>query len=243
MTTLILGLRASLFYIGYIILILWFSTTGSLFFSFLPYRIRSRYVMGWNRCTIIWARWTCGIQINIIGKENLPSTPYVALAKHQSQWETYFLQYFLAPVCIVLKKELMSIPFFGWGLRLSEPIAINRANPKQAVRQSLEQGKNRLSRGISVLVFPEGTRTETGKAGKYARGGANIAIAAGNVPIIPIALNAGEFWPSRSFIKYPGTITVAIGKPIATSSANSREITEQARIWIEDQVAHLDKRK
>jgi 1-acyl-sn-glycerol-3-phosphate acyltransferase len=241
MTTLFLGLRASLFYFGYFVLIFWFSITGPLLFSFFPYRIRSQYILGWNRCTIIWARCTCGLRVNIVGKENLPNSPYVALAKHQSQWETYFLQYFLAPVSIVLKRELIRLPFFGWGLRLSDPIAIDRSSPKRALKMILEQGENRISRNISVLIFPEGTRINPGNVGKYARGGANIAISS-NVPVVPIALNAGEFWPSNKFIKYPGTITVVIGKPIPTTDTNSRELTEQVKGWIEGQVAVLEKR-
>jgi 1-acyl-sn-glycerol-3-phosphate acyltransferase len=220
--------------------IVFFSSTGILFFSFLPYRIRSNYILLWNRFSVLWGTWTCGVRFEVIGLENLPDTAYVALSKHQSQWETFFLQYYLAPVCIVLKRELLNIPFFGWGLRLTDPIAINRDNPKQALKQTLEKGQHRLETNRSVLIFPEGTRTRPGKEAKYARGGANMAVAAG-VPVVPIALNAGEFWPAGRFLKFPGTITVKIGKPIFSTELTSREITEQAKEWIETEVAKMGK--
>lgn len=240
LTNLLLGLRALIFYAGYAVLTIWFSATGVLFFSFLPYRIRVPYVLGWNRCTIAWAKLVCGLDYEVIGKENLPDGAYVALANHQSQWETYFLQYFLSPVCIVLKRELLQVPFFGWGLRLTNPIAIDRGSPRQAIRQTIEQGLEHLDNKISVLIFPEGTRTRPGAQSKYARGGANIAVK-GAVPIVPIAINAGEFWPADKFLKYPGKITVSIGKPISTDQQGSREVTEQAKIWIEAQLATMTK--
>ena len=234
-----LGIRAFLFYLGYVPLIAWFGGTGILFFYFLPYRIRSNYILTWNRCTVRWLSWTCGVKFKVQGQENLPDGPYVALSKHRSQWETYFLQYYLAPVCVVLKRELLRLPFFGWGLRLTNPIAIDRGNPKQALKETLDQGKARLAQGISILIFPEGTRKAVEGEPKYARGGANIAVAAG-VPVVPIAHNAGTFWPADKFLKYPGTITVKIGKPIDSSSHDSREITEMVKAWVEAEVAGMD---
>ena len=233
-----LACRTAIFYLGFLLALIFFSTTGIILFSFSAYPIRSRYILLWNRFTIIWGARICGVNYEVIGLENLPKTPYVALSKHQSPWETYFLQYFLSPISIVLKRELLSLPFFGWGLRLTDPIAIDRGNPKQALKQTLEQGKQRLDNNISVLIFPEGTRIKPGQQGKFARGGANIAVAAG-VPVVPIALNAGEFWPSDSYLKFPGKITVKIGKPISSSEFNSREITEQAKAWIDSEVAQM----
>ncbi len=241
MTVFLSAIRTVVFAIGFAISIIWFSTTGMLFFRFLSYPIRSRYVLCWNRFIVAWGKWVCGVRFEITGIENLPDAPYVALSKHQSPWETYFLQYYLSPVSIVLKRELLNLPFFGWGLRLTDPIAIDRGNPKQALKQTLEQGKQCLKKNISVLIFPEGTRTLPGKEAKYARGGANIAVAA-EVPVVPVAHNAGEFWPTDRWIKFPGTITVAIGKPISSTEFNSREITEQAKEWIEGQVEAMEKR-
>jgi 1-acyl-sn-glycerol-3-phosphate acyltransferase len=239
MTTLFLGLRATIFYIGYALLVIFFSTTGVIFFSLLPYKIRSNYIFLWNRCTVLWARIICGLKFEVIGKENLPQgQAYVALAKHQSQWETFFLQYFLAPAKIVLKKELLKMPVFGWGLKLTDPIAIDRGNPKKALKDIQQQGVASIESGISVLIFPEGTRMNPGTQGKYARGGANIAVGSG-AAIVPIAHNAGVFWPADKFIKKPGTITVVIGKPIESEDKNSRELNELAQNWIEETVASL----
>lgn len=241
MTSLLLLLKLIAFYLGFAISIIWISVTGIVFLSFASHSTRTRYILLWNKYVIWSAKRLFGLEYEVIGKENLPNVPYVALSKHQSQWETYFLQYYLAPVCIVLKHELLKIPFFGWGLRLTNPIAIDRGSPKRALKQTLELGKNRLQQGISVLIFPEGTRTHVDKTAKYARGGANIAVAA-SVPVVPIALNAGEFWPTKQWFKYPGKITVSIGRPISTDELTSREITEQARTWIEEEVQKMDKR-
>lgn len=238
MNTLIAACRASLFYLGYIVSLIWFSVTGVVFFSFMPHRITTGYVVNWNRFLIWWLKISCGLRVNVYGAENLPDRPYVALAKHQSQWETYFLQYYLAPVSIVLKHELLYLPFFGWGLKLTQPIAIDRGSPKQALKQTLEQGVQRLSNGISVLIFPEGTRVNPGDKMKFARGGTNIAIKAG-APIVPIALNAGQFWPAGTLLKKPGTISVVIGEPIETVGGDSRELTRQVEQWVEDEVARL----
>lgn len=238
MATLITGVRSVIFYIGYILLVIWFGGTGFVFFSFLPYHIRAPYVLNWNRLTMAWLRVTCGLGVNVIGAENLPPRPYVALAKHSSQWETYFLQYYLRPVSIVLKKELLRLPFFGWGLKLARPIAIDRGNPKQAIRDTMEKGKAILADDISLLIFPEGTRKQTGPDRKYARGGAGVAIAA-NVPIVPIAHNASVFWPADRFLKYPGRITVKIGEPLYPQDGDSRELTERVKQWIEAEVAQM----
>ena len=239
MTTLLLGLRALFFYAGYALLVIFFSVTGVLFFSFLPYRIRSNYIFLWNRCTVLWARIICGLKFEVIGKENLPKgQAFVALAKHQSQWETFFLQYYLAPAKIVLKKELLKMPVFGWGLKLTDPIAIDRGNPKKALKDIQQQGVASIESGISVLIFPEGTRMNPGTVGKYARGGANIAVGSG-ADIVPIAHNAGVFWPADRFLKQPGKITVVIGKPIKSEGKSSRELNAEAQQWIEAEVNKL----
>ena len=132
------AIRSLFFYLGYGLSLFWFSTTGILFFSFLPYKFRSNYVLLWNRFLIFWLKVCCGLGVEVLGSENIPARSYVALAKHQSQWETYFLQVFLAPISIVLKRELLNIPFFGWGLRLTDPIAIDRGSPKQSFKTNIE---------------------------------------------------------------------------------------------------------
>ena len=232
----VLFARTLLFYIGYVLLTGWFSTTGILFLWFAPLAIRGRYLITWNRWILIWLRLTCGVRYNIVG--SVPEGHYVVMAKHQSQWETFYLQYAFFPIGIVLKRELLKLPFFGWGLKLVDPIAIDRSNPKAALRYIMDEGTRRLQDGRRVLIFPEGTRTPIGQKGSYARSGANMAIAAG-VPVVPVSHNAGACWPARQFLKYPGTVTVVIGEPISTENTNSRALTAQVEEWIEKELANM----
>lgn len=229
------ALRSVLFYLGYIALTTWFSLSAVAFLSFAPYRWSYRYLMWWNRSVLAWLSWTCGVRFRVIGRQHLPDGPCVMLAKHQSQWETFFLQLLKTPSVPVLKRELLSIPGFGWAIRQIHPIAIDRDHPRQALQQIQQQGLQRLKEGCSVYLFPEGTRIPYGQRGKYARSGAQLAINAG-VPLVPVAHDAGRYWPAKQLIKYPGTITVAIGEPISTTGRDSRSLTAEVESWIEQQL-------
>lgn len=228
------ALRATLFYLIYTILFIWFGATGQLL-RLGPYGIRSGYVLLWNRISIACLKWLCGVRYQVIGKQHLPTTPYVALAKHQSQWETIFLPYYLAPITVVLKKSLLRVPFFGWGLQLIDPIGIHRKDIKQAFTQIQQQGLISLHNQRPVMMFPESTRVLPGQVGRYARTGTTLAIRA-KVPVVPIALDAGYCWPTGSYVIKPGKVTVIIGEPIDTTDRESRELTEQVKHWIEQQV-------
>ena len=234
----VLGLRSVVFYVGYSLSASWFGITAVLLW-WLPFPVRYRYIQTWNRMIVVWAKWSCGINYRVIGRENITGEVFVVLSKHQSPWETFYLQCLFNPLSTILKRELLSIPGFGWGLRAIEPIAIDRGSPREALRQTLAQGKERLAAGRSVLVFPEGTRISPGEVGNYARGGANLAIQ-GGVSVLPIAHNAGHCWPSHQFIKHPGTITVVIGPAISTKDRDARSVTEEAKTWIEGQMATLN---
>lgn len=227
--------RSLLFYLGYLPILLFFSTLGCTLGLLIPYRPRQTLMTTANIFIVAWLRVTCGVKWRVDGLEHLPSTPYVALSKHQSPWETYYLQRILRPASTILKRELLKVPFFGWGLAMTRPIAINRGNPREAIRQVLVQGKQRLEEGNNVLVYPEGTRTEVGKAGTYGRSGAALAIAA-VAPLIPIAHNAGTCWPAHRFIKYPGTIHVIIGAPVPVIGKDSKTLTDDVKFWIESQL-------
>jgi 1-acyl-sn-glycerol-3-phosphate acyltransferase len=192
----------------------------------------------WNRFTVWWFSFCCGVNIEVRGADNVSGQPVLILANHQSAWETYFLQLYFRPVTTVLKRELFRIPAFGWALRLMRPIAIDRSSPREALRQMMRQGQARLSDGMSVLIFPEGSRKLPGAKTKYARGGAGIAIAAG-VDVVPIAHNAGSHWPARSFTKQPGTIVVSIGQAINTEGKSAAEITSAAQQWIEAELESI----
>lgn len=211
-----------------------FYGTLSLFICWLPLRLRHRIIISWTSLSVYLCRVICGINYRVIGREHLPNAehPAVILSKHQSTWETLFLQAAFWPACTVLKKELLRIPFFGWGLAMLQPIPIDRSNPRTAIKQIKKGGINRLSKGYNVIIFPEGTRVKPGQKNKYARGGADIAIAA-QVPVIPVALNSGLFWPTDTTQKTPGTITVIIGPPISSEGKTSRALTEEVEAWIE----------
>lgn len=232
-------------YIRSIIFLFFYVTTSmiagiiSIFLFPLPFLARYNIVMKWNAMILWLAKHIVGMNYRIIGLENIPTdSPYVALCKHQSVWETLFTQIYFLPISTILKKSLLYIPFFGWGLALLRPIAIDRSNPKQAIKHIHRTGLDRLENGISVLVFPEGTRTPPGQVGNYARGGTSIACAA-KVPVLPVAHNAGELWPPHTLLKKAGTITVVIGQPISTEGRQSKELTEEIKQWIENEIQNM----
>jgi 1-acyl-sn-glycerol-3-phosphate acyltransferase len=179
-----------------------------------------------------------GIRYRVEGLEHLPSGSAVILAKHQSAWETIAFQQIFPPLSFVLKRNLLYIPFFGWGLALFSPIAIDRAAGREALRQIEEQGRRRLQQGFWVLIFPEGTRMPPGVQGKYQIGGAWLAAKAG-APVVPVAHNAGEVWPKNALLKRPGTITVRIGPPIATAGRKPAEVLAETEAWIETEMKRL----
>jgi 1-acyl-sn-glycerol-3-phosphate acyltransferase len=214
-----------------------FSTLAILTFPFSPltrYRLISSYAR-----TMIWLLGViCGIRHQVIGMENIPKDPCVVLCKHQSAWETLALQVVFPPQAWVLKRELLWLPFFGWGLAMTSPIAINRSDGKGAVKQLLKQGKHRLAQGFFVVIFPEGTRIPFGERGKYKVGGALLA-ASGGVPVVPVAHNAGRLWGRNSFIKRPGLVTMSIGTPIVTTGLKADEINARTEAWIENEIQQL----
>lgn len=220
---------------------LWFSLAGpsTILFSLLgmalyaaPFTVRYAVITRWTRFAIWWLRITCGLDFKVEGQENLPAEGVaVILAKHQSAWETMAFQLIFPPQVWVLKRELLKIPFFGWGLRMLEPIAIDRSAGRKSVVQLIRQGKDRLSRGIWVVVFPEGTRVAPGEHGRYKTGGAVLAVNAG-VPVVPVAHNAGLYWRQAEGIR-SGTIHVVIGPLIQTVGRDADEVNNEAETWIE----------
>jgi 1-acyl-sn-glycerol-3-phosphate acyltransferase len=212
---------------------------ASLLLWMAPFHFRYNAIINWNHAMLWCARTITGISYTVTGLENIPTDqPYVVLCKHQSTWETVFTQVYFKPTSTILKRSLLFIPFFGWGLALLRPIAINREKPREALRHIHREGVSRLKEGINVLVFPEGTRMKAGGIGNYARGGAGIACSAG-VPVLPVAHNAGFFWPAPGVLKRPGTINVVIGKPIPTEGRNSKDITLEVRDWIEGEIEKM----
>ena len=202
---------------------------------FLPFRERYRLVIQtWCRCATWLAKVVAGIHYEVRGLENIPQQPCVILAKHQSTWETFFLSALFEPLSQVVKRELLYVPFFGWAMAMLKPIAIDRSNPKAALKQLAKQGDERIKQGAWVLIFPEGTRIPPGQIGKFSRGGAALAVNAG-LPVLPIAHNAGEYWPKQGWAKYPGTIQVVIGPVMHAEGEGPRaiaELNERAYAWV-----------
>lgn len=205
----------------------------------LPPLQRYRVMRQWSRITLWLARWVLGIRYRVVGLEHLPQGPCVVLAKHQSAWETIAFQLFMPPLAFVLKKELLRIPFFGWGLAMTSPIAIDRSAGREALKTLEEQGRQRLAQGFWVVIFPEGSRMPPGVRGRYNVGGAWLAVKAG-VPVLPVAHNAGRLWGKNAFIKRPGEITVVIGPPIPTQGRKPAEVIAETEAWIEGQMATLE---
>lgn len=211
----------------------------ALFGWVLPQDTVHRTGQRWGRTNLWLQKVVCGLEYEIEGLERLPPTPFIAMAKHQSAWETIALRDILpAKQSWVLKRELLWIPVFGWALMAAKNIAIDRRAGRKAAKQIIAQGRQRLAAGYCVIVFPEGTRTAPGTRRKYGIGGGLLAEQA-QVPVVPIAHNAGVFWPRRQLRKYPGTIQVVIGPAIDPAGQSAAQITRAVEDWIERQQTRL----
>jgi 1-acyl-sn-glycerol-3-phosphate acyltransferase len=208
----------------------------------LPRLTRYRIISGWSAIVLWLLDVLCGMRFKVEGREHLPKAPAVILAKHQSAWETIAFQQIFPPQVHVLKHELLRIPFFGWGLALMSPIAIDRGRGLSALRQIARKGRERLAQGFWVIVFPEGTRVAPGERRKYQLGGAWLAAHAG-AQVVPVAHNAGRCWPRNSFVKRPGRVTVRIGPPIESAGRTPEALNALAEEWIEAQQRLLDAQK
>ncbi|HEX7034682.1 MAG TPA: lysophospholipid acyltransferase family protein [Pseudomonadales bacterium] len=219
-----LSVRAALFYAGYSLATIVWGTLGTLLGWLFPYRLRFRLIIGcWTWFCLFWLRVTCGVRVRVLGRENVPERPCIVLCRHESTWETLFLQQLFAPQATLIKRELLHIPFFGWAYRTLRPIAIDRRRQRKALRTLIDEGRARLEQGIWVVLFPEGTRMPAGQLGRFQPGGAALAAATG-APVLLIAHDAGSFWPAHRFLKYPGEVTLLIDAPIETAGLSSKEI-------------------
>jgi len=204
----------------------------------LPIQARFALARFYAHTVLTMLRWICGLDYRVEGLENFPQASHVAMWKHASAWET-FAQFVIGrPQAIVLKRELMLLPFFGWGLAQLRAIAINRTAGASAVTQVVEQGIARLQDGISVIVFPEGTRVAAGETRKYGVSGALLASRAG-CQIVPVAHDAGYYWPRRGLLKRRGCIQVRVGAPIDAAGRDPRSINAEVQAWIEHSIAQM----
>jgi 1-acyl-sn-glycerol-3-phosphate acyltransferase len=230
-------IRSLLFFLAQLIWTIIFALLVLPTFPLKPHT-RYRFATKISNSTLWLLRVICGIRMEVRGTENIPKEPCVVMCKHQSAWETFALQLVFSDQVWVLKRELLLLPFFGWGLALTSPIAIDRSKGKQAMRQLLEQGKDRLERGFCVVIFPEGTRMPYGVRGKYKIGGALLGESSG-APVVPVAHNAGKFWGRNSFLKHSGTIVMSVGQPIDPKGLKAEEISRRVEEWIEGEMNRL----
>ena len=204
-----------------------------------PLGVRYAFTIGWPRMVIWAARVLCGIRWQVTGREHLPDGPAILLSKHQSTWETFFYPtYMPRELCFVFKRELLWIPFFGWGIGLLNMIHIDRGRGRDAFESVVRQGQRKLDQGRWIIMFPEGTRTPVGSQGKYKSGGARLAVRTA-APVVPIAVDAGERWPKKRFVKTPGLVTVSIGPPIPTVGREPDEVNAEVERWIEAEMRRI----
>ena len=246
MNKLFLTIRSTLFWVGFSLST---GVVGLISPLLLPFSQEASYkfLVPWTHFNVWWLKITCGVNYKILGKEHINTARNgIILANHQSTWETLLIPSIFPPISWVLKKELFRIPFFGWALSRVKPIAIDRKAGSSAVEQVKVNGKQRLDEGNWVCIFPEGTRVKPGHTERYRMGGALLAHycateSADGVgyPVYPLAHNAGELWPRHSYIKYPGTITLSIGKPFSVEGLEPAKINDRVKTWIEAEVEKM----
>lgn len=225
-------LRTVLFYVAWALATL-FWACFIMVMVVLPFRWRHRIATGWGDTTVWLLRLICGVKWQVVGQENLPREPAVFAFNHQSTWETVFAPLIHRNQVWVLKRELLWIPFFGWAMALLRPIAINRSRRKQAMQQVIEQGRERINMGFSVVMFPEGHRFPPDAPLVFKHGAARL-VEDLQVPIVPIAHNAGQFWPRRGWM-HAGTVQVVIGTPIYPQGVAVHELSQMMEDWVREQ--------
>ena len=234
-----LALRATIYQIFQIVTVIPVALMCLLIVP-LPRPYRYKFTIGSFLGMQMWAlKHIVGIHENVIGAENLPDAPAILLSKHQSTWETFFYPVYMPrELCFVFKRELLFVPFFGWGIGLLDMIHINRSRGTDAFEEVVTQGIEKLAQGRWIIMFPEGTRTPVGSQGRYKSGGARLAVRTGAL-VVPIAVNSGELWPRKAFIKKPGIVTVSIGKPIPTAGRTPEDVNTEVERWIEGEMRRI----
>lgn len=233
-----LFLKSLLYFLGSVIALI-FVILSMLLTFYLPIKYRYRIGSLWGKFNTWWLGIVCGVKIELIGQENIPKQACVIVSNHQSAWETFAFQKIFPHQSWVLKKQLLLIPIFGWGLALLKPITINRGEKLKALKKIIKQGSARIKQGIFVVIFPEGTRQPYGKLGKYQKGGVSIAKNS-LCDILPVYHNAGIAWPKHSFIKYPNTVTVVIGKPVSVKDKTTTALIKEIRDWTKIQASSIN---
>ena len=232
-------LRSLLYFAAMLLSVVVFGLLIALLGAFLPGRFSDVMATRWGQANLWLQRVICGLNYQVEGEEHLPQGPCIIMSKHQSTWETMGLRGIFKPEqSWVLKRELMLLPVFGWGLRFAKSIPIDRSAGRSAVRKVIDDGMARLAEGRYVIIFPEGTRTFPGERRKYGIGGGMLAERSG-APVIPVAHNAGVYWRRRGVKKFPGTIRVVIGPAMDSRGKRATEIMREVEDWIESRQEEL----
>jgi 1-acyl-sn-glycerol-3-phosphate acyltransferase len=214
--------------------------TLELLLFWAPHRWQWAIAKAWAHGNFWAGKFYCGLDVVTEGKENLPDRPSVVMIKHTTAMETYWQIAAIPAQSWVLKKELTYLPFFGWGVGLvMQPITVDRKKSGSAlVKQVIEQGRERIGRGLWMTIFPEGTRMPPGETRRYGVSGAAVAVETG-CPVVPVAHNAGDFWPKRGWRKSPGRIRFVIGPPIDPAGRTPKEVNAVAQEWIENKMREI----
>ena len=230
-------IRSLLFFLGMVIITPIFTILIILLIPFSGIT-RSHVASYWAHWSLFLLKVTCNLGFEVRGRENIPNHPSIILCKHQSAWETIALQVIFPPQIWVLKRELLYIPIIGWAWMALSAIPIDRSAGRESLKKLVSHGKDRLAKGLWLVIFPEGTRIAYGKRGKYHMGGALLATQTKST-VVPVAHNAGLFWRKNAFLKTPGTITLSIGKPIETAGLKADALNKQVEEWIEAEILTL----
>jgi 1-acyl-sn-glycerol-3-phosphate acyltransferase len=204
----------------------------------LPYHSQFAIARAWARQVFWVLDKVCGLKFTVEGHERIPAGNHIVMCNHTSAWETVAQFMIFPPQVWVLKRELLWIPLIGWGLKLLRPISINRGAGHRAVKQVIEQGKQRLADGLWIIIFPEGTRIIAGETRKFGVSGFVLATETGKC-VVPLSHNAGDFWVRRGILKKRGTIRVIIGEPIESAGKDPRVLNDEVRRAIEAGLAHI----
>jgi 1-acyl-sn-glycerol-3-phosphate acyltransferase len=230
-------LRALIFWPCFLVnIIFWGICVISCFAMPISWRYAGQ--RGWVSSSLFLIRKICGLRYRIEGKNYIPSKPVIIFSKHQSAFETMALNDIFSPIAWVLKREILWIPIFGWAVALVAPTAINRKAGSRAIDQVVKEGCRSLHHERWVVIFPEGTRTAPGSPPNYRIGGAILATKSG-YPALPVAHNAGEFWPRASLLIWPGEVVFSIGPMIHSENKKPEELMQQAQNWIESKMKEI----
>ena len=201
----------------------------------LPSSVRRSPAILWSfmcRCGMFFILW---MKIKVINKGAANDSPCVYICKHQSSWETIVFHSLIPKICFVLKQELLSIPLFGQGLKYADSIPIDRSQSLKSFKKVLKIGKDRLNSGVSIVIFPEGTRVPVGRYPKFHKTAITLAKST-NARVVPVAHNSGVCWPNKIGLIKPGFVTISFGEPVNPSEYTINELNQHCYDWINNQV-------